>query len=264
MSRHFERDFTTDLLTLGAGALSAVDGGPITIVIVFRADGVSSDQVLIRARDSSNVKIWDVLISGGQLFYATAGNFTGCSSGLSANTWYLWAVTKATGSAQVRDHLCVMTGGTDTWTHTDRGAMPDGTGTVDHIRMSDGTGSARLDGYIAAEAVWSSVLSDAAIEALRPGLAAWNSAAPAAMWRLNDSPVQDLTSGGADQLSITGTTVDTGVEPPAFDYTIAPPPPQAISITAGRPRARWSGDVPGSRWRADVTGDRWQTGALHA
>lgn len=220
MSRHFERSFTTDLLQLAAGGLTGVDGGPITVVIVFNADDVGNDQALLRARTSGAAVIWDVLISGGQLFYETSAGFTGCST-ISTGTWYMWAVTKAGGSATVRDHLCVMS--TNTWTHTDRGTMSDGTGTVDNLRISDGSGSNRYDGYVAAEGVWSSVLNDAAIEALRPGLSAWVSAGVIALWRLNDTPVDDLTGNGANQTLLDGTTVDLGVEPPNFDYNLAPP-----------------------------------------
>jgi hypothetical protein len=234
VSRHFERDFATDLLTFSAGALSTVDGGPLTFVAVFRLDQVSNDQVIVRARTAANATVWDVIHSGAQLFFETSAGFVGCSSGLSANTWYMWVVTKGNGSSTVRDHLCVMTaaGAGDTWTHTNRGSLADGSGTVDHVRVSDGTGSARMDGYVAAEAVFTSVLDDTAVEALRTGLAAWASAGPASMWRFNDTPVNDLGSAVANQLSIDGTTVDTGVEPPAFSYSLTTDMTGAVTLDA--------------------------------
>lgn len=219
MSRHFERDFTTDLLTLSPGGAAGFDGGPLSIAVVFRLDQVGSDQVLVRARTAGGAMVWDVLVSAGQLFFETTAGFRSCVAGLAADTWYLYAVTKPNGSGQVRDHLCVMA--TDTWTHADRGTpLGDGTGPVDHIRMSDGSGSGRVDGYIAAAGLFGVVLDDAAVEALRPGLAAWVAASAAALWRLNDTPVDDLTAGGADQTAIDGTTVDTGVEPPGFSYDV--------------------------------------------
>lgn len=215
MSRHFEAS-TNDELQVSAGNVSGIDGGPITYVAVINFDGVSAFQRLTRARTAALAEVWASAIDTGQMYYATGAGFVGGISGLSASTWYLYAVTKATGASTVRDHLCVMS--TDTWTHADRGSVGDGTGPVDNLLFSD-TG-ARLDAYVAAIAVYSSVLNDAAIEALRPGLAAWMSAGPAALWRFNDTPVDDLTGGGANQTAISGTTVDTGVEPPSFSYSL--------------------------------------------
>jgi len=216
MSRHFERDFTTDQLAASAGGLSSVDGGPMTLAIVFRLDTVAPTQSIISARTAADAMVWELTSDSGTLFFNTSAGFRTCVSGLSVNTWYLYAVGKPNGSATVRDHLCVMS--TDTWTHADRGTLGDGSGTVDHLRFSDGAVN-RVDGYYAAAAVYSSVLGDLAVEALRPGLSAWASAGPAALWRFNDTPVDDLV-GTSDQASISGTTVDTGVEPPGFSYAL--------------------------------------------
>ena len=88
---------------------------------------------------------------------------------------------------------------------------------------------ARLQAYVGAAAVRKTISgSDSAVEALRPGLAAWQSAAYAAIWRFNDTPVNDLI-GDSDQTAISGTTVDTSeeFEPPNFSYSLGGAPVQA-------------------------------------
>lgn len=228
MSRHFERSFTTDHLVLSAGAVATVDGGPMTLVVVFRLDQTAPDQGLISGRRSDEGTVWEDFQSGGGLFPSTSAGFRTGVAGLVADTWYMYVTTKAGGSAVLRDHLCVMA--TDTWTHADRGAaLGDGTGPVDHVQIGDATN--RIDGYVAAAGVIAASLNDAAVEALRSGLAAWISAGAAAVWRLNDSPVNDLTGGGADQTLLDGTTVDLGVEPPTFDYNVAGPTTGSLAGT---------------------------------
>jgi hypothetical protein len=261
MSRHFERDFATDNLVVAAGGLTGQDGGPITIGLCFRLDQVSDGTNLMRARTAASGTMWQALVFSGQMFFIVGGNFRGGAS-VSTNTWYLYFATKANGSAVAREHLCDMS--TDVWTHADLGsAMPDAAGAVDSVIFSD-PGTDRLDGFIAASAVWDSVLTDLQIEGLRSGLSAWVSTSPQALWRFNDTPVNDLTAGGANQTAITGTTVDTGVEPPSFSYSLAGPTtgtltgtlPELTSAATGRAvnRSTLAGSLP------ELTGQFGQTG----
>lgn len=217
MSRHFEAS-TNDELQVAAGALSDADGGPFTGIVVFRLDTVSVFQRLMRARTSGGAEVWAIAIDSGQIYVATTAGFRACVSGLLANTWYMYVATKANGSAIIRDHLLNMN--TGVWTHANRGAaLGDGTGTVDNVLFSDS--GARVDGYIAAAAVGEFVpSSDAAVEAYSTGIAPWLAAGVSSLWRFNDSPVNDLTGNGSNQNAIVGTTVDTGVEPPSFSYSL--------------------------------------------
>lgn len=213
-SRHFERSFTTDQLTLAAGDLATVDGGPITLAMVFRLDDVSPFQLLVQARTSGLAEVWAIGVDGGTLFFATSAGFRDGPT-VSANTWYQYVATKAGGSAVVRDHLRNLS--TGSWTHSDRGsALGDGSGTVSTVRVSDGS-SARIDGYIAALGCGGfTPANDAAVEAYS-GLSAWISAGMAAVLRMSDTPVNDLV-GSTDQSALSGTTVET--EDPGSNFTL--------------------------------------------
>lgn len=223
MSRHFERSFTTDHIVYAPGSLVTADGGPMSAVIVFRMDQTGPDQQLMSARRVDEGQVWNILQSGGALFIETSAGFRSGPTGLLTDTWYMYLWSKNSGSAVIRDHLCEMA--TDTWTHTDRGgALADGTGPVDHLQMGDV--AMRLDGYIAAGAVAQFIpADDAAVEAMRPGLAEWLAGgfSTGALWRMDDTPVDDLTGNGADQTLLDGTTVDLGVQPPSFSYVLDPP-----------------------------------------
>jgi hypothetical protein len=151
------------------------------------------------------------------------GGFQTCDT-IAGTTWYMFAVTKAAGNSQLRSHLCDMA--TGVWTHTNRGVLNDSVGPIDHIWFGRAFGS-YLGGNIAAAGAGPVNLSDVAVELLRPGLANWVDAAIAPIWRFNDTPVNDLTVTGANQTAIQGTTVNTALEPPTFDYdTSVEPTPE--------------------------------------
>jgi hypothetical protein len=223
MSRRFDKAIIpadSAFITMNPGAAPA--GGPVTFALVFRIDSIGADQDLARAETAASGLIWALNVSGGQLFWSTSG-FRTCDT-IAANTWYLLAITKAAGTSQVRSHLCDMAAGT--WVHTDRGTLPDAAGPVDHIWIGRAF-SSYLNGYVAALGLAPAVPNDLAVEALRPGLSAWLAVGVAPLWRLNDLPVADLSGGSGSQSAIQGTTVNTAIEPPSFDYDldVEPEPP---------------------------------------
>lgn len=236
MSRYFEREFFSDpsgYIDVAAGALSAVAGGPWTIGLIFRMDATTNDREMMSARNVGGNSVWALLVSGGQMFVTASGFRGGFSPAI--NTWYMAWYTKAAGNSQVREHICNMA--TGVWAHADLGTLNDsGTGPVTAIRFSgtsNGPGS-----YFAAAAVENSVLTDAQVESLQFTLRSWVDLPLDAVWRFNDTPVDDLGTAGADQSVIRGTTVNTGVEPPSFDYdttpiVVVPPVEPEPPITGG-------------------------------
>lgn len=259
MSRHFERSFTTDQLTVAAGLMAPLDGGPMALAVVFRLDPTGGTQLICTARTAANALVWDLIYDTGTLFFSTTAGFRTMVGGLVASTWYLYVVEKTNGSAILRDHLCDMS--TDIWIHANRGAaLADGTGPVDSVRFSDGAGGNRLDAYLAVAALFPATFAgDAAVETLRPGLTPWSLASPAALWRFNDTPVNDLTGNGADQASISGTTVDLLVEPPNFSYVVTPPAPLDVNPQwcAGPPFIDWRAATPEIGWAAGPPFTSW-------
>src|SRR4051812_6226262 len=114
MSRYFERAVIaadSGYLTFSPGA--APVGGPFTMAIVFRVDGIAGDRDVCMAQTAASGTVWALNESGGQLFWSMGGSFVAMDT-IAANTWYLLAITKAAGSSQLRSHLCDMAAGT--WT----------------------------------------------------------------------------------------------------------------------------------------------------
>lgn len=120
---------------------------------------------------------------------------------------------------------------TSVWSHDEQGilATPPSSGggeTVNIGQWGDESVADFFDGLIAAVGVLSRTFSNVEIEAagLETHLSNWLANSPAGVWRLNQTStsgdVLDLTDNGADQTSITGTTVITGDDPPGFDFSL--------------------------------------------
>jgi hypothetical protein len=223
VSRQFVKSFHTDYITMSAGAASGIDGGPVTLALLWKADSVT-DAGLITGRNGSAANVVDVNpFSGDGLNYFAAGGFTSTSAWTSG-VWYLSAWTKANGSAAVRSHTYNYT--TTTWIHANHGSVSDSVnGPVVDWRIGMIAGSDRLDGKIAAAGVWGSVLADLALEGMTATLASWLAQSPLALWGLNQGSVAtnvvDLTGGGADQIDISGTNVSAD-EPAPWSYSLGP------------------------------------------
>ena len=230
MSRRFDRAIPlgdSAFVTMNPGA--APTGGPFTMAIVFRIDSTAGDTDLLSARTAINGSVWSFNISGAQIFASIGpggGDFRATDT-VAANTWYVYAATKAAGVSQVRSHLCNMA--TGVWAHTDRGTLPDGVGPIDHIWLGRAFGS-YMNGNVAAVATGAVIPTDPQVEGLRPGLQSWFDLGLAPLWNLNNTPIVDLSvSAAGTQQAVQGTTIQTGIEPPAWDYTITtdtPVPPE--------------------------------------
>ncbi len=132
-----------------------------------------------------------------------------------ADGWVLAVVTKAAGSTFPRFHAYKA----GAWAHEDYSLVPRADlntaagGKVEFGRL--GTSATLGDLDLAVAGVWSSVLSDADIETLVANWATqdWADLSPQALWDFGQAStatnVTDLTSGGADQSAIVGTTVIT-------------------------------------------------------
>jgi hypothetical protein len=138
--------------------------------------------------------------------------------------------SKATGAVNPRVHFYRFD--TGVWVHEDaatavgNGANVTG-GQIWHGTLDASTNT--LDGKLAVTGLWGSVLSDANVEALETGRATqrWMDLAPLGLWDFNQGstaiPVRDVTGGGADETSVTGTTVVTGDDPASWIFGVSPP-----------------------------------------
>lgn len=249
MARKFTHDFATDFIAFDPGDTAALDGGPITMAVLWKAD-LNKDGGLMVGRNASNATVWGLNNATDTHVYASmAAGFRQLDT-WALDTWYLTAVTKANGSSAVRAHTYDYTGGT--WTHTDYAALADATnGPVTELRIGWYDSSDRLDGKIAAAAVWASALTDGQLEGLTAAMDDWLALSPAWAVQLNQAStsdtVTDLTGGGGDQTSISGTAVAAD-DPPGWSYSVglpsAAPDGIAVPVGLGDPAAALLGATP--------------------
>lgn len=239
MSRSFDPTAGADSITFSPGT-APPDQGPITVAVLAKAASLTGWTGWMISGRKSGSGIWGFLTSnnaGPKLF--AENDFGSGVSGL-ATGWRWYVMTKASGSAIPRIHVWDLS---SAWTHTDNtSAVADGTGPIDTLILgSNGTNGWR--GSIAVAAAWTSVLTDAAIEAAMTLKASDTlGAAPTWMVRLNQAStataVTDDTGGGGNQTAIAGTTIDT--DPAGYDYSLtvsATPNGIAVPVAAGAPTA---------------------------
>jgi hypothetical protein len=146
---------------------------------------------------------------GGGGFYSPSSTIT-----VPLSTWCLFAITKTAGTTPFRFHLYNY--GTDTWT---RGNSSATTATFDlsATPLIGDNGVGPWVGDIAASAVFSQALTDDQIGSLPYALSSWISLSPIGMWVLDQQAttqaVVNWAGLGANQVSLTGTTVSTGSVP---------------------------------------------------
>lgn len=222
--RHFAGTAFSDFVVFDAGNLAGFDGGPGTFAVVWRAHTVSAAMGLFRAYAGGGTGLWAVNpFSDGTTYFATSPSAFVQGPAYSTG-WLLTAYTKAAGSSAVRSHQLDL--GTGAWSHAAEGTIGDAAAAVATVEVGRFNAGEVLDGDIAALAFFDVEMDDATVEATLGSAAAdWLAAGPLAMWMFDQAstsdPVLDLTGGGADQTSVSGTAVLTGDDPPNFDLSLA-------------------------------------------
>lgn len=141
-----------------------------------------------------------------------------------ADGWVLVAAGKATGSSAPRMHKYVYS--TGTWTHQDGSTnLANSTGTSATMRFGEWEGGDDFNGDIAVVGAWiSRNLTDAEVEQLPYSIADWLALAPTEIWVFDQSDtsqaVASWTGSGANQTSLTGTTVSTNSAPISYGHPV--------------------------------------------
>lgn len=235
MARTF--DGANDLLVTSAGATTGTTFG--TFAVIMRRNSTAYNS-LVFLHTSTPTGIYGLLIednaSGNQLELATASaSRFSTFTVVNADGWVLVAGGKATGTTTPRFHKYVYS--TNAWTHENGGGtLANASGTVNNVRFGEWEGVDDFGGDIAAVAMWKRNLSDAEVETLPHSVMAWHATAPTAFWLFDQSlttqAVIDLTGGGANQSSLTGTTVSTNSTPLSYGMVRAPATVAAASVDA--------------------------------
>lgn len=195
------------------------------MLALWKAD-IFKDAGLFAEFNGSAVSIWGInpYSGDGHVYFGTNVGFTATDT-WTTGIWYLTGLTKASGSSTVRCHTYRYD--TTTWTHTNYGNVSNGTnGSATELRTGWTSGADRLDGKMAACAVWTSVLTDLQIESLTARMSDWLALSPAWAVQFNQTNVAqnvlDLTNGGGNQSSLSGTSVSADEPSPWAYYTSQP------------------------------------------
>jgi len=220
MSRVFDATSATDYIGFSPGNASSVLQGPITMGVLAKTNALNGfTGWMITGKTSGGTRVWSLLTSnnaGNKLF--VENDFGAGASGMSTS-WRWYVATR--GSGLPRFHIWDLSG---TWTHVDGTFNPgSGSGAIANIFLGVDTGNS-WRGKIAAAAVSDTNMSDAQVEA-KFTLNAVDLTSMKWATILNQTSTStaatDITGGGGDQASISGTTVDTGDDPPGYNYSLS-------------------------------------------
>lgn len=217
MSRAFSRA-ASDFIAFSPGSAASTNGGNQTTLWLWKPDTNVAHGLGV-ARNAGGSTVWGVNPYLDLRYYYTVSGFAALDT-YAVGTWYLFGVSKAAGSSVVRTHVYDYTA--TTWTHTNWTSLSDSAaGPVTELRAGYFGATDILNGKLAAMAIFGSVLSDGAVQALNASFPSWLAASPLWAVKFDQSsvatPVTDQTGGGGNQTSISGTTVSTD-EPAGWSY----------------------------------------------
>lgn len=234
--REFDGSSADELVT-DIGDLSGMAYG--TFGAIFKITGDTGDsQTIIGLHQSDDTEVvhwWSASVGTSPGEFGLTGPLADVSTTFAVGDWCLGVFRKPTGSEVARISLYNFS--TDTWQHADAASAESdwtapGVGGTTYFSWRAST-EEWIQGRVAVRAAWSNSVpwpanssGDSQIEAagLEVSLDNWADAFPDALWAFNQdattTPVSDLTGGGADETSVTGTTVITNDPVPGFSYVI--------------------------------------------
>jgi trimeric autotransporter adhesin len=156
-----------------------------------------------------------------------------------------WVFVAVSSNATTAHRIDKYVYNTNTWTQSTATAGSVAAATANatfRIGNWNGSADAGLQGEIAALVQYNAQLSLSQLQSMAHDLNTWLFYQPVGMWVLDQSAttqsVVDLTGGGANQTSQTGTTIGTGSPPIGYGHALILPtrtaPPAAINAPAGQ------------------------------
>lgn len=223
MARHFNDTDGTNYIVISPGTLTTWSQGAFTVGFIWNptnnthAGGIFRSFQNVGAGGSNDI-LHANNYSDGNL-YLTVGAF---QSTAYAAGWQCSFITKASGTLTPRYHTRPYS--TGIWSHTNfGGTLANQATAVGEIRIGTFNSSTEgLRGDIEIMGAWKRELSDAEIDTntFHTRYQAWVGASPDALWPFNQgstaTPVSDVTGNGANQTSLSGTSVTSG--PVEFTY----------------------------------------------
>lgn len=204
----------TDKIETAIGSLVGINMAPLTLVAIVRRNANGAWHAPISIETSANSSRVSMEFSDTntiQLIFGSSNKDTTVPIS-SADGWVLAAVSKAGGSSVPRGHKYVYS--TKTWTHTDAAAASGGDSTDltgGKVKFGQWQNTDVLNGDMAVAIAYKRVLTDAEVEMLPHSLPAILWTAPSGLWLFDQAAtttnIIDLTGNGANQTTLTGTSV---------------------------------------------------------
>jgi len=205
------------------GNAANVSNGAVTMIALWKPGFPGGANTGLVGGQSSGAQRRSFLIDTAALF--GDGDFTsGVAISGSAGDWLWLAMSKAAGSAHYRMHWKNFTTG-GAWTHTEASGAANHSdpGVSNELRIGANAETSAATGDVAVGAIKLANMADLAIEAAcTAALADLMAASPDwAVRFMNSAPssIQDLTSGGGNETSRSG-TVTNAADPSGFDFSL--------------------------------------------
>jgi hypothetical protein len=203
------------------GNAANVSNGAFTMMTLWLMPSTSLNSgfiaALLSGTDQRSYGVDTAHLFGNNDFSSGFGTLTGAH-------WYWTAITKPAGAAHYRCHFKDYTAG-GAWSHGEAVGAANQTdpGTSNSLQVGAGSAFAASTGDVAVAALWTSELADLTIEALATSalkdLMAGNPQWATRFMQSAPTSIQDLTGGGGNETSRTG-TITTTADPPAFDFSL--------------------------------------------
>jgi hypothetical protein len=243
-------DGANDNIVLGIGTSFPLATGAHTIIAVVRRNVAGAWQTLLSAENNASTSVelaFEIdntanLLDASDSHGANSIGTATTSPGTNVSSWWLFALTKATGATgAIRFHAANLTTGA-TPVHEPASAATYAATAPQRIVIGEWNGTDDLNAWFGVAAWFNVALTDTQINSLATGKKTsdiWNSAAgrPIGLWELNAAgPPTDLTGNSRNETSRNGTTIDAAETPPwTFDgLGVTFPPSVNTGIGLGR------------------------------
>lgn len=246
---------SSDYLVLDNGAATANPTASTQVLLLNFAGATEdvSDPFAITSSTGEAGLIHGIRIWWGHMiqFFCKVGGSnsnSNCVTTPALGAWILLAATKPSGSGAPTGHWKNISSGT--WSHAAGDTVTADSIAPTNFQIGRHSGN-YFNGLVAAAAYYDYALSDTQVESLLTNLKTsdWfnvsgGGADPVAAWQLNQAStatsVTDLTGGGADQVTLSGTSVVTGSDPSGWTFDGAGVPPQKLRPDADTTTTGWS------------------------
>ena len=227
---------SSDYISASLGSSGITSG---SVVALVKLEGNGTERSIINLRNSGGSgQLLQWVVGGNKLsLWTGAANQESSLEVVEADAWLMLAITKASGSQKPKYYRHKFS--TSAFTAAEGSALANfGSVTGGSVHFGNFQGEKFFKGIIAAVGIWSSVLTEAQVKALKEVtyLSQWKSfeVAPSGLWFFNQGSVSeevtDQTGNGANQSGRSGTSVVAEEPPIPFEAASSGPGAGSLSL----------------------------------